>query len=273
MTPDSPNGRVVVVSNASVRSFVHLSIHVDLAGCFINPQVEPYHVELFEMRFTPANGRGKAWVGYRGLFKPDHHTLIEDFDSGSPMITLSGDAMLDDPYLAAGEVLRWTLPGQCADAADPNATDHAVATGTFRIEKSGGSPPPLPPATTTSRTTGTPVTTTAVPGEAPPFRITRIVSPKSVRQGGPRGRATIYWTGSPSFPVTMHDEPASCPAGFTCSSETKVAAKHASPLTWAAWWCSGDATATWPLDFWFWLSDATGHRTQKVREQVLCQVG
>ncbi len=274
LTPTSPTNRHVVniPSSATVVVYVHFIINVDLAGCFINPQVEPYHVELFQMRFSPLNGRGKSFTSAgRGLLKPDHHHLIEDFDSGSPSITLSGDAYIVSGEVADGELLRWTLPAQCVDAGDPNTLDKTAATGTLRIKKAAGAhptvPPKKPPAKKPSRKRR------HGGGTSVPFRITRIDSPQSVQQNGPRGIATIYWSGHPTFPVTMHDAPASCPAGFNCDSETTIAAERANPLRWDPWWCAGNVTSNWTLDYWFWLTDAKGHRTQRVREQVTCNVG
>jgi hypothetical protein len=266
LTPVTPaNGHVVTVRSSAKEVYVHLVISVDLSGCFINPQVQPYHVELFEMRFASLNGRGKGWLsGYRGLLKPDHRHLVEDFNSGSPTITLAGDASIIARNVVNGELLRWTLPAQCADAGDPNVTDKTVATGTVRIAKKGSS------TTSTPTRKRRPTHRRATPA---PFRITRIDSPQSVQQNGPRGIATIHWSGGATFPVRMHDAPASCPPGLSCYAETKVVSKRANPLTWSAWWCSGDLTSSWTLDFWFWLTDAKGRHTQKVRKQVTCDVG
>jgi hypothetical protein len=101
------------------------------------------------------------------------------------------------------------------------------------------------------------------------FQIVRTSSPAYVVSNGPREPITIWWSGTPTFPVTMHDAPASCPSGFTCSSETNVVTAPANPLRWAAWWCSG-TTRPWTLDFRFWLTDAAGQTTQRIRAKVQC---
>jgi hypothetical protein len=101
------------------------------------------------------------------------------------------------------------------------------------------------------------------------FRILRTSSPQYVLNNGAHGTIAIWWTGRASFPVTVHDAPASCPSGFTCHAQTDLVGAQANPLRWAAWWCSGSDRA-WTLDFWFWLTDASGAATQRVRARVAC---
>lgn len=101
------------------------------------------------------------------------------------------------------------------------------------------------------------------------FQIVRVKSPPYVVENGPRGVIAISWSGQATFPVTMYDAPASCPASFRCASETNVAAQSSNPLRWAAWWCAGN-TGAWTLDYWFWVTDSSGQTTQRIRAKVKC---
>ena len=272
-----PNGYVVVIRGD--ETWVDFTMQFTLDGCAPSPYSELNVDGPFE--YTPLNGGGKKFVS--PVYASDHVSHPPLWQPKSTIYDGRVSTYVPGWLVSDGERLRWSVSAWCAKlGSGDNLYTHA--SGMLRIEKRGsgagastGSGSSQPPATTTPTSPppkNPPPTTTStgVGGGANPFRITHIDSPASVRQNGPRGTATIHWSGRPRFPVTIHDEPASCPAGFTCSSETKVATERANPLKWAAWWCSGNVSASWKLDFRFWLTDATGRRTQKVRQQVLCKV-
>src|SRR5438270_4266528 len=99
VTPDTPtNGQIIVVRTSSPVTYVHFKLTFYLDTCFINPQVEPYHVELFQLRFVPMKGRGRSWSdSWRGLLSGPSTAkfkAIEVFDSGDTPARLSGYAMI-----------------------------------------------------------------------------------------------------------------------------------------------------------------------------------
>jgi hypothetical protein len=281
MTSQSPtNGHVVFVRGKG--TWVDFSFRVDTTGCYKGyGTVESALDGPFV--FKPLNGHGPGFEEV--VWKGDHSEWLEPYVWVTPGDFIMHVAAFVEPFQVAkvrsGQLMRWTMRAWCAvSTTSGSGYTYASASGTVRIVKPGraGSP---------SGSTGSVPPGTKPPGKKPPakkpaprkprhpipFRITRIDSPASVLQNGSRGIATIHWSGRPTFPVTMHDAPASCPAGFTCTGETSVATQRANPLTWAAWWCAGSETSNWTLDFWFWLTDAKGQRTQKVRQQVTCDVG
>ena len=114
---------------------------------------------------------------------------------------------------------------------------------------------------------------TATTAAAGTFRIASVTSPASVKQNGPKGTMVIRLTGQPTFPVTVHSAPASCPSGLSCVAGSARFERPANLLRWVAWACHGSLTKNWTLDHWVWVTDAAGRSTQRVREKVVCDVG
>lgn len=251
------NGAIVDVPQGGI-AWVRFTILFRVGGCSHEGGI--VGTRFGNVQFSPVRGGGRSF--FELLLRPSHK-LVEQ---PPPMpyteagFTVVGDAVISSANVSNGEVLRWKVTGLCHVDVGPQGGElAATASGTLRIRLGGGG-------------TGSGTTTVAKP-TAVPFRITRIDSPASVRENGARGTATIHWSGNPTFPVTMHDAPASCPGGLTCSSETTVATHRANPLAWKVWWCSGNVASDWKLDFWLWLTDAKGEQTQRVRKQVICHVG
>jgi len=104
------------------------------------------------------------------------------------------------------------------------------------------------------------------------FKITRFaVSPDPLIANGPDGTARIYWSGHPTFPITIYDAPRSCPSGLICNPEQRVFATSADPLVWPdEGSCEGTVPVGFVFKYWAWGVDAKGHRTPKFRINVPC---
>jgi hypothetical protein len=108
--------------------------------------------------------------------------------------------------------------------------------------------------------------------DAAKFKITRFtLSPDPLIANGPDGTARIYWSGHPTFPVTIYDAPRSCPSGLICNALQRVFARSADPLVWKD---EGNCEGTVPVGFvfryWIWGVDAKGHKTAKFRTNIPC---
>lgn len=104
------------------------------------------------------------------------------------------------------------------------------------------------------------------------FKITKFtISPDPLISNGPDGTAKIYWSGHPTFPVTIADAPRSCPAGLICNPERRVFSTSADPLVWPdEGSCEGTVPVGFVFKYWVWGIDARGHKTKKFRVNVPC---
>lgn len=104
------------------------------------------------------------------------------------------------------------------------------------------------------------------------FKITKFtVSPDPLIANGPDGTAKIYWSGHPTFPVTIYDAPRSCPSGLICNPEQRVFGTSADPLVWPdEGSCEGTVPIGFVFKYWAWGVDAKGHKTPKFRINVPC---
>jgi len=116
---------------------------------------------------------------------------------------------------------------------------------------------------------------------APPFTITHFNVPLFVKENGPRGTRTIYWQGSPTFPVTVH-ETGICPESVNCGPRdargfgtppaTAVFQTRANPLVTSSFhFCSGGLTSDYVIGVEVWLTDAKGRRTPVARNFWVCK--
>jgi hypothetical protein len=113
------------------------------------------------------------------------------------------------------------------------------------------------------------------------FSITRVDIPLFVKENGPKGTRTVYWQGSPTFPVTVHER-GICPESVNCGPRnaqgfgtpdgTTVFKTHADPLvTPNYYFCSGTLTSNYVIGVEYWLTDAKGHKTAVVRDFWVCK--
>lgn len=113
------------------------------------------------------------------------------------------------------------------------------------------------------------------------FAITRVDIPLFVKQNGPRGTRRIYWTGAPTFPVTVHER-GICPEGVNCgalaatgwgsSDSQAVYPNHRNPLVSPNYYyCNGSLTSNYVIGVENWLTDAKGRRTAIVRSFWVCK--
>jgi hypothetical protein len=104
------------------------------------------------------------------------------------------------------------------------------------------------------------------------FKITKFtMSPEPLISNGPDGTGSIYWSGHPTFPVTIKDGPRSCPSGLICNTEQHVFATSANPLVWQDEAnCEGTVPVGFVFKYWVWGVDAKGHKTAKFRINKPC---
>ncbi|MBK6560534.1 hypothetical protein [Candidatus Amarobacter glycogenicus] len=125
-------------------------------------------------------------------------------------------------------------------------------------------PTAIPPATVAATAVPTPVPT------PPPFLIANVAYPASVTSGGAKGSLVVTWSGQPKFPVTMHYQVSSCPAGASCSNPTATFATASNPLVFAnAIWCFG-VTQTLFFGYNVVLIDANGKSTNAFPAPFTC---
>jgi hypothetical protein len=106
---------------------------------------------------------------------------------------------------------------------------------------------------------------------AKPFRITKLVLPKYMIENGPSKNMSVYWQGTPTFPVTMYIAEPSCAENVTCNSGHLRIAHKIDPIVWHKLWkCVGNVSST-EFSYNFWMVDAKGVKTQKVPADVLCK--
>lgn len=80
------------------------------------------------------------------------------------------------------------------------------------------------------------------------FRITRVDAPSPVISNAPPGDVTVWWTGDPTFPVTVIARPTEhgCAPGVRCYTETRVFDESQNPLVMVgASWCENMPQDTW----------------------------
>jgi len=113
------------------------------------------------------------------------------------------------------------------------------------------------------------------------FAITKLDVPLFVKQNGPKGARKVYWQGTPTFPVTVHER-GICPESVNCGPRdaagwgtppaTKVFPTSHNPLVDPAFYfCTGGFTQNYVIGVEVWLTDAKGHRTPPVRNFWVCK--
>lgn len=96
-------------------------------------------------------------------------------------------------------------------------------------------------------------------------------------QNGPKADLTIYWSGSPRFPLTVNLTPApGCSQGsLTCEPGSYTSPSRADPLVWRqSTYCAGNAPASlpaWTGRYYYWLVDAAGHSSARLLLTETCQ--
>jgi hypothetical protein len=115
---------------------------------------------------------------------------------------------------------------------------------------------------------------------AVPFAITHLDVPLFVKQNGAKGTRKVYWQGSPTFPVTVHER-GICPESVNCGSRdaagwgvtttTVFTASHNPLATASYYFCNGSLTSSYVIGVEDWLTDAKGHRTAPVRNFWVCK--
>lgn len=125
-----------------------------------------------------------------------------------------------------------------------------------------------------------PTASAVTPKAAVPFAITRLVIPLNVVQNGARASRSIYWQGTPTFPVTAYEH-ALCPEDINCGTRNSqgwgpiartVFTSRRNPLVSSNFYfCNGGFTSNYVVGVEDWLVDAHGHRTAAVRSFWVCK--
>lgn len=96
-------------------------------------------------------------------------------------------------------------------------------------------------------------------------------------QNGPKADLTVYWSGSPRFPLTVNLAPApGCSQGsLSCEPGSYTSPSRADPLVWKqSTFCAGNAPASlppWTGRYYYWLADAAGNRSARLLLTETCQ--
>ena len=107
-------------------------------------------------------------------------------------------------------------------------------------------------------------------------RLDRLDFASRYYQNGPGGDLTVYWSGNPKLPLTLHQQP---DPGFsrgslTCGANSYAVAGDANPMVWRkALACTGNAppsVAPWNAGYYYWLTDAAGHSSERVLAVETC---
>jgi hypothetical protein len=114
---------------------------------------------------------------------------------------------------------------------------------------------------------------TALPAHAPAFRVVRTLGPGVVRNDASRNML-VYWTGKPTFPVSLVMTPrAGCGnAVVSCPTITDKLTKKAGndPATFT-WGCLNPARASALMRYDVQLIAAKGGKTQKYPYRWVCE--
>jgi hypothetical protein len=104
------------------------------------------------------------------------------------------------------------------------------------------------------------------------FSIRDVEYPDTVVSDGPRGNLMIYWSGSPTFPITAVFRPTEggCPTGVTCFMPEQVFQEQESPLLFVdSPRCFG-VTEQVVFDYEVELTDAEGETTERYPAPFVC---
>jgi len=113
----------------------------------------------------------------------------------------------------------------------------------------------------------------AQPADAGNFKILEAFVPSVVQSGGPHRNLTVFWRGTPSFPVTMTYRPrqGTCPRDINCSTVEAMFDTAQDPLIFeGAVWCFGIPRAVY-FDYEVILTDANGTTTAPKAAGMMCQ--
>jgi len=109
-------------------------------------------------------------------------------------------------------------------------------------------------------------------GVRTPLQITRALYPQNIRWNGPRGNATVYWSGDVQFPVNVVFAPRTCPAGINCITERRTFYSPTNPfVATGVIWCAGSGGFIYNWDYEVYLQDASGAISNRVQTPGSCR--
>ncbi len=178
-------------------------------------------------------------------------------------------ALQDSPAIVRVGVIQW-LRGKVREAVANNDDIALDRYSTFLVCMSNGQCDGVRDLQRRLRPEAQPP---AQPPDVGDFKILEAFAPAVVQSGGPHRNLTVYWRGTPSFPLTMTYRPRkdSCPRDINCATVETVFDTAADPLIFeGAVWCVNIPRAVY-FDYEVILTDANGTSTAPKPAAMMCQ--